>query len=80
MDLAVEQLSNRLRQEVFLPALQEAVRRARALDPSGSAVLNASVLSFGDMLIEVLGPADTVRVLRGFADHIERTMSSSAPA
>lgn len=70
----VEQLSNRLRREVFLPALQDAVRRAREQDPSGAAILNAAVMTFGDMLIEVVGATDTVRLLRGFADHIERTL------
>ena len=67
------EITNRLRNEVFLPALQEASARAREIDDAPANLLNASVMAFGDMLVQVIGQDATVHLLRGFADHLEST-------
>jgi len=63
-------VSNRLRNEIFLPALQDASVRAREIDDNAANLLNASVMAFGDMLLQILGRDATVHLLRGFADHL----------
>jgi hypothetical protein len=60
-----------IRDEVFLPALREAVSRAMSRGASGEVLLNASTNAFALMLIETLGRGDAARVLRGLADHID---------
>jgi hypothetical protein len=64
-------VANRLRTEVFLPALQEAARKASQIDSMPANLLNASVLAFGDMLVQIIGQDAAVHLLRGFADHLE---------
>lgn len=65
--------ANRLRNEIFLPALQEAAGRAREVDSTPANLLNGSVMAFGDMLVQLIGLDATVHLLRGFADHLEST-------
>jgi len=64
------ELTLKLRDEVFLPALQEASGRARAMVDEPSILLNATVQAFGEMLVQVIGAEATAHLLRGFADHI----------
>ena len=68
-----EDIANRIRDEVFLPALQEAARRAREIDATPANLMNGIVGAFSGMLISLVGPAGTAHLLRGLADHIDRT-------
>jgi hypothetical protein len=64
------ELTLKLRDEVFLPALQEASGRARAMVDEPSILLNATVQAFGEMLVQVIGAKAAAHLLHGFADHI----------
>jgi len=64
------ELTLKLRNEVFLPALQEATGRGRAMTDNPSILLNATVQAFGEMLVQVIGPKAAAHLLHGFADHI----------
>ncbi len=64
-------VANRLRTEVFLPALQQAASKASQIDSTPANLLNASMLAFGDMLVQLIGQDGAVHLLRGFADHLE---------
>ena len=72
-DYGSDAVANRLRNEVFLPALQEAAGKAREIDSTPANLLNASVMAFGDMLVQLIGRDGAVHLLRGFADHLEST-------
>ena len=65
-------IANRIRDEVFLPALQEAARRAREVDTTPANLLNGVVGAFSEMLVSLIGPAGTAHLLRGLAEHIEQ--------
>ena len=60
-----------IRDEVFLPALREAVSRAMSRGATGEVLLNASTNAFALMLVEILGRGDAAKALRGLADHID---------
>ena len=64
------ELTLKLRDEVFLPALQEATGRARKITDKDSVLLDATVQAFGEMLVQVIGAKAAAHLLRGFADHI----------
>lgn len=64
------ELTVKLRNEVFLPALQEASGRAREIVDNPSILLNATVQAFGEMLVQVIGAKAAAHLLHGFADHI----------
>lgn len=71
-----EYIANRIRDEVFLPALQEAARRAREIDATPANLLNGIVGAFSGILTSLIGPAGTAHLLRGLADHIDQTNQS----
>jgi hypothetical protein len=60
-----------IRDEVFLPALREAVSQAMRRGATGEVLLNASTNAFALMLVEILGRGDAAKALRGLADHID---------
>jgi len=64
------ELTLKLRDEVFLPALQAAAGRGREMTDNPSILLNASVQAFGEMLVQVIGAKAAALLLHGFADHI----------
>lgn len=73
------ELTLQLRDEVFLPALQEATGRGREFTDDNSILLNATVQAFGEMLVQVIGPKAAAVLLRGFADHIAAHESDKPP-
>ena len=68
-----EHIANRIRDEVFLPALQEAARRAKEIDATPANLMNGIVGAFSSMLVTLVGPAGTAHLLRGLADHIDQS-------
>ncbi len=70
-----------LMDEVFMPALQSAVKKALDGGYGQNAIFNASLYAFTNMLTMVLGnDQGTARLLRDFADHLEKSSSSSPSA
>jgi hypothetical protein len=64
------EMTLKLRDEVFLPALQQASAKAREMTDNPSLLLNATVQAFGELLVQVIGAKAAAHLLRGFADHI----------
>ena len=65
------QITQKIRQDIFLPALQQAAGLAGRLNGSPNDVLNGSMMAFGDMLLTLTGKKGAVLLLRGLADFLE---------
>lgn len=65
------QITQKIRNDVFLPALQEAAGLAGKLNGSPNDVLNGSMMAFGDMLLTLTGKQGAVLLLRGLAEYLE---------
>lgn len=69
----------KLEREVFTPALQSAVQRAKDEGAEIGDVLNAVAAAYTGLLSVFLGnPAQAVKMLRGQADHLEALIQESA--
>ena len=65
-------LMEKIRSEVFLPALQQAAGLAGKLKASPNELLNGAMMAFGDMMLTLTGKQGAVLLLKGLADHLEK--------
>ncbi len=66
------QITQKIRNTIFLPALQQAASLATKLNGSPNDMLNGAMMAFGDMLLTLTGKQGAVLLLKGLADHLEK--------
>lgn len=72
MEIDDNVIAERIRNEVFLPALRQAAKDANKLNGSANDILNGSMMAIGDMLLTLIGNAGAVLLLNGLADHLKQ--------
>lgn len=73
MEIDDNKLAERIRSEVFLPALRHAAKNAEKLKGSPNDILNGSMMAIGDMLQTLIGTAGAVLLLNGLAEHLKES-------
>ena len=73
------ELTLKLRDEVFLPALRQASARGLEITEDPSLLLNATVQAFGEVLVQMIGSQAAIYLLHGLADHIASNEISTTP-
>jgi hypothetical protein len=72
MEIDDLKITQKIRNDVFLPALQQAAGLAAKLNGSPNDVLNGAMMAFGDMLLTLTGKQGAVLLLNGLADHLDK--------
>lgn len=65
-------ITQKIRSDVFLPALQHAAGLAVKLNGSPNDMLNGAMMAFGDMMLTLTGKQAAVLLLKGLADHLDK--------